>query len=107
MEEIDYVKIGKRIKEGRLHKKLTQEKLSELIDVSPSYISEIERGTSIASLSTVVKLSYVLDLNLDNLVRGISLQNSDSTFVEILNNIPKKNHDLFISLCKDISNSLK
>lgn len=105
MEEIDYVKMGKRIKEGRLHKKLTQEKLSELIDVSPSYISEIERGTSIASLSTVVKLSYVLDL--DNLVRGISLQNSDSTFVEILNNIPKKNHDLFISLCKDISNSLK
>lgn len=31
-----------------------QEKLSEIIDVSPSYVSEIERGTSISSLVCLI-----------------------------------------------------
>ena len=40
MEELDYVQIGKRIKIKRKEMELTQERLSELIYVSPSYISE-------------------------------------------------------------------
>lgn len=41
MEELNYIEIGKRIKIKRKELHLTQEKLSEIIDVSPSYISEI------------------------------------------------------------------
>ena len=40
MENLDYVQIGKKIKIKRKEMELTQERLSELIDVSPSYISE-------------------------------------------------------------------
>ncbi len=41
MENLNYKEIGKRIQSKRKEIKITQEKLSEIIDVSPSYISEI------------------------------------------------------------------
>ena len=107
MYELNYGEIGKRIKEKRKELKLTQERLSEILDVSPSYVSEIERGTSIASLATMCKISNALDLNLDYLVYGINDNNCENTFPEILKSIPKKNQKLYINLCLDIANSLK
>lgn len=104
---ISYRDIGKRIKEKRTSLKITQEKLSELIDVSPSYISEIERGTSICSLAVLVNIAKVLDLNLDTLITGINDKNIDSSFSEILRDIPKKNQKLYIDICKNISKSFK
>ena len=107
MEELDYVQIGKRIKLKRKEMELTQERLSELIDVSPSYISEIERGSSICSLSTIVNIAKILDLSLDYLVFGITEKNVDGVFTNILNTIPVKNRNLYISLCENIAQSLK
>ena len=107
MREIDYVQMGKRIREQRLKCKMTQEKLAEKVDVAPSYISEIERGTSICSLAVLVKIADILDLNLDNLVCGINISNADTTFKEILKGIPNKNHKLFVDICSNISNVLK
>lgn len=107
MDKLNYVEIGKRIKLKRKENNLTQEKLSEIIDVSPSYISEIERGTSICSLSTITNLSNCLNTSLDYLVFGITADNSSQTFSEILKSIPQDNHKLFISLCENIANSLK
>ena len=46
---------------------ITQEKLSEIIDVSPSYICEIEKGGSISSLATISKIARTLDISLDYL----------------------------------------
>ena len=107
MNELNYVEIGQRIKSKRKENNLTQEKLSEIIDVSPSYISEIERGTSICSLATITNISKILNTSLDYLIFGITSNNSDQTFSELLKSIPQKNHRLFISLCENISNSLK
>lgn len=105
MRKVNYKEMGERIKIGRKSLGITQEKLSEKIDVSPSYISEIERGTSICSLEVLVEISEVLNLNLDNLVNGMNESNADTTFSEILKNIPKKNQKLYIDICKNISNS--
>lgn len=107
MKRLNYVEIGKRIKNKRKELLLTQEKLSEKLEVSPSYVSEIERGTSIASLETISKISQVLDLSLDYLIYGINANNSSSTFTEFLKLIPEKNHKLYINLCESISNTLK
>ena len=107
LDELNYVEIGNRIRTKRKELKITQEKLSEIIDVSPSYVSEIERGASISSLSTIVKIAQTLDLNLDYLVFGINQNNSTTTFYEILKTIPEKHHELYISLCENVANSLK
>lgn len=107
MDQLDYIEIGKRIKLKRNEMHLTQEKLSEIIDVSPSYISEMERGASICSLATISNISSVLQTSLDYLVFGITENNSNQTFTEVLKSVPEKNHKLFIDLCESISNSLK
>lgn len=107
MDELNYVEIGKRIKIKRQEMHLTQEKLSEIIDVSPSYISEMERGCSICSLATISKIAQTLNSSLDYLVFGISANNSNYSLSEIIKSIPKKNQSLYISLCENIANSLK
>ena len=107
MKDLNYVEIGRRIQIKRKELKLTQEKLSEIIDVSPSYISEIERGSSIGSLATISKIANILNVSLDYLVFGLNKENFSNTFYEILKNIPEKNQDLYISLCENIANSLK
>lgn len=66
--ELDYKKLGKRIKEQRLKNHLTQEKLGEIVNVATSNISHIERATTQVSLSSLVKIANALDVTLDQLV---------------------------------------
>ena len=105
MDKINYKEIGKRIKQKRKELNLTQEKLSEMLEISPTYISEIERGTGISSLATITKIANVLNLDLDYLILGISNTNIDKTFSNLLERIPKKDQKLFISLCENIANT--
>ena len=105
MDKIDYKEMGKRIKKKRKELNLTQEKLSEILEISPTYISEIERGTGISSLATITKIANVLNLDLDYLILGISNTNIDKTFSNLLERIPKKDQKLFISLCENIANT--
>lgn len=107
MKDINYKEMGKRIKEGRNKVGITQEKLAEKIDVSPSYISEIERGSSICSLAVLVNIADILNLNLDSVINGINTDNADTYFSEILNNIPKKNQELYINICKNVAKSFQ
>lgn len=41
---IDYTRLGERIREERLHLRLTQAKLAEAVDISDAYMGAIERG---------------------------------------------------------------
>lgn len=107
MEKLNYIEIGKRIKNKRKEVGITQEKLSELIEVSPSYICEIERGGSISSLATISKITPTLNISLDYLVFGINKNNSDTMFSEILESLPEENHKLYVNLCENIAGALK
>ena len=66
--ELDYKALGKRIKEQRLRRHLTQEQLGEMVGVNTSTISHIERATTQVSLSSLVKIANALDTTLDQLV---------------------------------------
>lgn len=73
--ELDYKAIGKRIKIARIKGELTQEKLSEMVGVSPTHLSNIETGTTRVSLSTLVSIANALkvtsdDLLCDNIVKA-------------------------------------
>ena len=106
MKELNYKEIGKRIKIKRKEMNLTQEKLSEIIDVSPSYISEIERGSSICSLATITNIADTLNTNLDYLVLGITRINANQMFTDILNSIPDENQKLYINLLEKDKNEI-
>lgn len=66
--ELDYKAIGKRIKIARIRADLTQERLAERIDLSPTHLSNIETGTTKVSLRTIVRLANALDVTVDDLL---------------------------------------
>ena len=59
--------LGGRIKELRKGLKMTQEQLSEKIDVDPRYISRIELGKCFPSLETLENISRALRVEMRDL----------------------------------------
>lgn len=107
MYNIDYKAMGLRIRAKRKEMGLTQEKLAEMIDISPSHVGEVERGTSVCSIEVLVNLATTLGLNLDTLVKGIDEENADGAFSEILETMTTENKKLYLKLCESIADTLK
>lgn len=63
--EIDYTRIGHRIKTARQEKGYSQADLGALVDCSNNHISHIEVGQTKVSLPLLLKISFVLDKNFD------------------------------------------
>ncbi|MBQ8322133.1 MAG: helix-turn-helix transcriptional regulator [Clostridia bacterium] len=59
--------IGQRISEYRKKKGLTQEELSEIIEISPHYMSALERGVYNIKIETLVKIFNALDCSADEI----------------------------------------
>jgi len=64
------VEIGMRIRRKREELHLTREQLCSAIDISPHFLSEIERGKKGASAETVIKLCKGLFVSADYLLLG-------------------------------------
>ena len=65
---IDYSEVGKRIKYYRQKRGLTQEQLAFDIHTSAAYISNIERSIKKPSLQTIILISEVLEISVDELL---------------------------------------
>lgn len=65
MKNLDFYKIGKKIKELRISKNLTQEYIANMADVNVSHISNIENNRVKISLPTLVHICNALDTTVD------------------------------------------
>lgn len=70
-EKINFKTIGKNIKAARAKKGITQDELSNLVEASTSYISEIETGNANPSLTILINIARVLDTTVDCLLGDI------------------------------------
>lgn len=78
MENEDLKKaVGKRIKALRRSYGLTQEQLSETIDISVTYYSLVECGNRMLSLKNLIKVSKIYSVSMDYLIFGTDKENSD------------------------------
>ena len=66
---MDYVLLGKRIRDERLLLRLTLEKLAERTDKSINFIGQIERGEGKPSLETMVDIANALGTTVDSLLQ--------------------------------------
>ncbi len=57
--------IGRQIRLRRMEQNISQEKFSELIDISPRHMCTIENGKSFPSIETLVKIADILHINLN------------------------------------------
>ena len=78
--------IGERIKERRLELHLTREQFSELINVTPKFLSDIETGEKGFSIETLERLVKNLGLSADYILFGEKENNSTINVVNDNNN---------------------
>ena len=65
MNTINFARIGRKIKEIRISKNLTQEYVATIADVNVSHISNIENNRVKISLPTLVNVCNALDTTVD------------------------------------------
>lgn len=68
MNEYQYEILSERLKYLRKKKKISQEKLSELLDSYPKFIGNIETGVHTPSIDTLLKLSEYFNVSIDFLL---------------------------------------
>jgi len=64
------IEIGKRLRERREYLNITREKLCESVDISPQFLSEVERGVKGLSVDKFSALCEGLGLSADYVLRG-------------------------------------
>lgn len=64
------IQIGEQVKLAREGARLTQEQLAERVDVSPQYVSDLERGVVGISIATLKKVCTALCVSSDQILFG-------------------------------------
>ena len=104
--ELDYKAIGKRIKIARIKADLTQERLAEMIEISPTHMSNIETGTNRVSLTAIVSLANALSVTVDDLLCD-SVVKSKVQFEKDIAGILADCDEYEIRMVKDMAQALK
>lgn len=63
------VKFGKKVKEIRTTKNMSQGDLAKILGVHPTYISGIERGVRNMALKNIEKLAKALGVKIEELLK--------------------------------------
>ncbi len=74
---------GKRIKELRKKKKLTQEGLAELVGIDYKQIGNIETGTYFTTMPTLEKIALSLDVEIEELFQFNHYKERDKLIKEV------------------------
>ena len=98
--------LGMRIKEIRQSRKISQDKLSEKLDIDPKYLSRIEVGKATPSLDLLVKTANLLNVELKELFEFAHLEKTgDKNQIELLLKcLTDEKRKLVIKLIKAVVN---
>ena len=80
---INYKEIGKRIAHFRRKNNLTQQKLADKMDLSVSFIGQIERGITQVSLERLYEISEILNVDIVMLLSPDLANNKELIGIQI------------------------
>lgn len=89
---MDGMAVGLRIKAVREQKKITQETLASLVDISPTHMSVIERGAKVPRLDTFVAIANSLGVSADALLLDVVDHSAESVASDLVLAIDKLPH---------------
>lgn len=69
-EEEIYKNIGKNLRKYRTLRGISQEKLSEMLEVNSKFIGHVERFERYVSLKRLIQISKILKITLEDLVKN-------------------------------------
>ena len=76
-EKVSTKEFGKRLKECRLAKGLSIQKMTDDIGISRSHYSQLESGDKVPSLETLIYIIQYLGITSDDLLRDYSCKRSE------------------------------
>ena len=82
--------LGKRIKDLRTERKLTQDKLSEMVGFGQRTLSKLERGKTFITAEHLAKLLTALDIGIEDLFNFGYLQEKEILKEELITAIRKE-----------------
>lgn len=100
---LDYKAIGRRIAFYRKRRHYTQATLAETLDISESYVSQVECGKVKISLFRLNQIAETLDINLALLLSDSSDKTNNygnSEFLEVINNWSPQQKNFLLNLLK-------
>lgn len=96
--------LGLKVKEIRKRNKITQEKLSEMINVDNGYISKLEVGQNFPSIKTLEKIASALGVELVELFQFTPTKTADfkEELIQIYDNLSKEKQYTLYRVAKDM-----
>ena len=103
---MDQVAIGARIKAARERVHLTQEQLAEIVDISPTHMSVIERGVKTPKLDTFVRIANALGVSTDALLQDVVMPANESILAELsvrIGRLPQKDQERILNAIRALT----
>lgn len=107
---VDYKAIGRRIAFNRNKAKMTQGMVAEKLDVSESFISQIERGKAKISLPRLFQLAEIFNVDVAVLVsdgRMLNLNTALSEVEQLIQDWTPGQRDMLFEIIACINNKMK
>ena len=99
MKELDYKKIGIRLRKLRKYIGLTQEQVAEILNVGRDAIIRIEKGERKIDLQELMNFSKLYNISLDELTAEYHIKSSnDVAFARGFNELSEKDKKEIINL---------
>lgn len=98
--DLDKLLLGKQIKQLRIERGLSQEKLSEMIYISPRQMCLIENGNSYPSLDTFIRIAEVLEIDVNEFFKIRAKENDEyrNSIIDLIKGLDRRK----LPLVKDI-----
>lgn len=99
MKELNYKKIGERLRKLRKYMGLTQEQVAEILSVGRDAILRIEKGDRKIDLQELMNFSKLYNISMDELtMEEHTISSSDVAFARGFNELSEKDKKEIISL---------
>ncbi len=94
--------VGLRIREIRESMHLSREKFSEKCDISPSFLSDVERGKKSLTSKTIYKICTSCNISADYIVLGHKEGFDKDVGIELLNSFNDEEMEHIINILYEI-----
>ena len=101
MSNIDYHKLGEKVRLKRRQSGYTQEKLAEICDISTGFLGHIESGTRAPSLETLYSLACALHSGIDYFLFDSAID-PDNMLEQISSAVRQKSPDSYNRFCNTV-----
>ena len=108
--ELDYNAIGRRIRTARKELKLTQENVSEQVNLSVPHLSHIECGRTKVSLPSLISIANALHTTVDSLLYDnieASRDAYDKDFKDLLRDCDADEKSVILAAAQQVKAALK